>query len=106
MVAFLVAIAVRGLMADQIYDVLAAGPVSPALLRHSTRNWRRMDDPQRLVAPFKTERAISAGWDDVMMGQPYPLLAHAFGWVLKSYQIGAIDFSESICRWRSSLGMK
>jgi hypothetical protein len=94
MVAFLVAIAVRGPVAEQMYDALSAGPVSPELIAALDVELARVDDPQRLVHTFKTERAISAGWTDVLLGQPYPLIAHTFGWVLKSYQIGAIDYSD------------
>ncbi len=94
MVAFLVAIAVRGLTANQIYDALAAGPVSPQVRAALEEELAWMEDPQRLLRTFKTERAISAGWDDLSPILPSLALARPFGWVLKSYQLGAIDFSD------------
>jgi hypothetical protein len=94
LVAFLIAIAVRGVVADQMYDALAAGPVSPELLAELDQELARQDDPARLVHALKSERAIGAGFTNVVLGQPYPFLAHTFGWVLKSYQIGVVDYMD------------
>jgi hypothetical protein len=91
LVAFLIAIAVRGVVAEQMYDALAAGPVSPELCAALDRELALQDDPARLVHALKSERAVGAGFTNVLLDQPYPMLAHTFGWVLKSYQIGVVD---------------
>lgn len=93
LVPFLVAIAVRGLAADQIYDALSAGPVSPELLAELDAELALMDTPERLVHAIKSDRAVSSGWTADLPGPPSLWLANAVGWPIKSYLIGAIDYS-------------
>ena len=92
-VPFLVAIAVRSLSVPQIYDALAAGPVSPELHAALDEELALLDTPQRLVHAMKSERAVSADWVDAHLGW-FPLLPEALAWHLKSYQVGVLDAFE------------
>jgi hypothetical protein len=89
-VPFLVAIAVRSLSAPQIYDALAAGPVSPKLHAALDKELAIVDTPGRLVQALKSERAVSADWVDAHLGS-FPLLPDALGWQLKWHQSGVLD---------------
>jgi hypothetical protein len=94
-VNMLVAIAVRRLAADSIYDALAAGPVSPETHAALDRELALHEDPQRLVHALKTERAFAI---DVQMGlppgtpQPPAWLYHMFGWPVKRFYLGTLDY--------------
>jgi hypothetical protein len=96
LVSYLVAIAVRGLAAAPIYDALSAGPVSPEVLVSLDAELARHDDPAPLLRTLKTERALSAGWSGPMLGMSQMWLANTFGWALKSYQAGAIDYANQM----------
>ena len=94
MVAFLVAIAMRGMAIQQMYDALAAGPISSELHAKLDAELARLDDPQTLVRVLKTERAISADWVYGHVGGWYGALAHVVGWPMKSFQVGVLDMME------------
>ncbi|MEX2316188.1 MAG: hypothetical protein WD669_03485 [Pirellulales bacterium] len=98
MVSMLVAIAIRGNVVEHIYDALAAGPVSPAVCAALDQELARLEDPERMIRTLKSERAICAGYDGLFPGQPYPIMAHVFGWMVKSYLIGALDYTDECVR--------
>jgi hypothetical protein len=91
LVAFLVAIAMRGAANDQIYDALAAGPVSPELHAALDKELVRQDDPTRFARVLRDERAISGDWIHAHLGGVPPILAHMFGWPMKGMQVGVLD---------------
>jgi hypothetical protein len=93
MVARLVAIAMRSQASEQIYDALAAGGISPALHKELDQELAKHDDPRRIVEVLKAERAVSADWLGQQLDSAGNLrvLAHMFGWPLKSHQVGVLD---------------
>src|SRR5205807_1879066 len=58
-VNMLMAIALRGIAVDPLYDALATGRVSPALHAALDRELTLHDDQQRMVRALKTERGFS-----------------------------------------------
>jgi hypothetical protein len=91
MVAFLVAIAMRGTANEQIYDALAAGAVSAELHAALDEELARHDNPQRFARVMKDERAVSADWFYAQMGGAPRILVHVFGWPMKGFQVGVLD---------------
>ncbi len=99
MVNMLVAIALRGIAVDPIYDALAAGPVSPAMHAALDRELALQDDQQRMVRALKTELGFSI---DAMKaipnvgqaGGPPVWLFRLIGWPLKLMYIGALNYEE------------
>lgn len=90
LVSLLIAIAVRTIACNTIYDAMAVGPISPELRAELDAELARQDDPQRLIHALKTERAISADWFPAQ-AEGHPFVAHVFGWQIKNYQVGALD---------------
>jgi hypothetical protein len=62
LVAFLVAVAMRGAANGQIYDALAAGSVSAELHAALDQELARQDDPKNFARVLKAERAICCDW--------------------------------------------
>lgn len=91
MVAFLVAIAMRGVANEQIYDALAAGSIPPELHAALDAELAVQDDPKRFAHMLKDERAVGADWIHSHLGQAPPIVAHMFGWPMKRFQIGVLD---------------
>jgi hypothetical protein len=91
LVAYLVAIAMRGIATAQLYDALAAGPVSPEMHAALDEELARQDDPLRLVQVLKTERAVSADWVYGNLSGGYRILAQILGWPMKLFQVGVLD---------------
>ena len=97
MVNMLVAIALRGIAVDPVYDALAAGPVSPATHTALEQELARQEDPQRMFRTLKTERAFSI---DAMKaipnvgkaGGPPAWLIRFIGWPAKLFYIRALDY--------------
>ncbi len=94
LVAYLVAIAMRAIANNQLYDSLAAGQVSPELHVALDEELARHDDPQQLAKVLKTERAVGAVWIDAQLSVLNAVPAHMIGWQLKSYQVGGLDAME------------
>jgi hypothetical protein len=91
MVSFLVSTAIRGIAVANLYDALAAGPISAELHAELDNELAQLDSPQRLVHALKTERAIGAGWFDSAFAQVGPSLAALLGWPMKGFQVGVFD---------------
>jgi hypothetical protein len=91
LVAFLVAIAMRMDANEQIYDALAAGPVSPELHATLDEALARQDDSKRFAQVLKTERAFGGDWIHAHLSGVSPILAHMFGWPMKGFQVGVLD---------------
>ena len=89
----LVSAAVRGIAAETLYDVLAAGPVSPKLHQALDDELALHEDPQRLVRTLKTERgfAIDASESMPARREPPAWLFRMFGWSMKRYYVGALE---------------
>jgi hypothetical protein len=104
MVNMLVAIAVRGIAVDPLFDALAAGRVSPELHAALDRELALHEDPQRMARTIITERAYSIDATKVLPdtvnalqdkagGSHMPAwLWHSFGWPMKRFYIGALDY--------------
>jgi hypothetical protein len=91
LVAFLVAVAMRGIASRDLYDSLASGRTAPELHKEIDDELARHDDPQQLATVLKTERAFGADWiNSEMIGDLVPI-RHVFGWYLKSFQVGVLD---------------
>lgn len=93
LVAFLVAIAMRGIANEQIYDALAAGPIPPELHAALDTELALQDDPKRFARMLKDERAVGADWIHShfrLSGAPSSV-AHTLGWQLKGFQVGVLD---------------
>jgi hypothetical protein len=91
LMAFLVAIAMRARANEQIYDALAAGPVSAELHAALDAELARQDDPTRFARVLKDERAICGDWIYAQgVGVPR-ILMHMFGWPMKGFQVGVLD---------------
>jgi hypothetical protein len=115
LINFLVAIAIRGIAAERLYDALAAGPISPELHAALDEELARNDDPQRLERVLKDERAVCIdGFETLMQGcgssgcNPAggsisidgteqttqgmnPFLIRLVGWPVRSYGVGVLD---------------
>jgi hypothetical protein len=98
LISYLVAIAIRGVASESLYDALSAGAVSPELHAALDDELARQDNPERLKHALAMERAISAGWAGIVPEQPSPNLARMFGWMQRSYQLGAVEYSEEYLR--------
>jgi hypothetical protein len=96
LVAYLVAIAMRGQASNQIYDALAAGSVSPEVHAAIDLELTKHDDPSRLGEVLKSERAICADWINDQLRGHNAVLANVFGGPLKSMQVGVLDAMEEI----------
>ena len=96
LINYLVGLALRGIAAQDLYDAMAAGPISPQLHTAVEEELAKHDDPQRLVRVFKTERAYSVALTesigvDSEFDQVNPILVKLVGWPMKRLYVGAID---------------
>lgn len=89
----LVAIAIRGLIAGQIYEAFASGPVSPDVAGRVNEELAKVGDPQRLVHALKSDRAVSGSWSGQILDEPFPVLPRLLSSVMKSNQVGVIDLA-------------
>lgn len=98
MVNMLVAIALRGIAVDPLYDALASGPVSPAMHAALDRELALHDDPQRMVRALKTELGFSIDAIKALPldagPQPPAWLFGLIGWPIKLMYIGALNYEE------------
>jgi hypothetical protein len=94
LISFLVAVAMEGTVTHELYDVLAAGPISPELHSQLDAELAQRDDPLRLVRALTLERAMSADWVYGHVSGWYGSLAHVIGWPLKSFQVGVLDLMQ------------
>jgi hypothetical protein len=92
MVSFLIAIAIRGIAVESLYDALSAGEVSQETHAALDAELALQDDPGRLQRALISERAMSAGWFDAQLEEleVYKFVAGALGWPLKNYQTGCL----------------
>ncbi len=91
MVAYLVAIAMRGIASQDLYDSLASGHATSAVHKAIDDELARHDDQQQLATVLKTERAFGADWINSDMISDYGPIRHVIGWLMKSFQVGALD---------------
>jgi hypothetical protein len=97
-VSILVAIAVRGIAANSLYDVLAAGTVSPELHEVLEQELAKHEDPQRMVRALKSERAlVSDGFKAIPSVGPQPpeWIRPMLGWTVTRNWIGVLDFCDA-----------
>jgi hypothetical protein len=99
LVAYLITVAMRSIACDQLYDSLQAGPISPELHAALDEELDRHDDPNQLVEVLKTERGLSADWINAQFDGPSAALAHVFGWVMKSMEVGVLDGEAEILQF-------
>jgi hypothetical protein len=102
LINYLVALAIRGITVNMLYDALAAGPVKPELYDELEKELAKHDTPQRLVHALKTDRAYSAslveeGGAIPGMGADRPFYFGLVAWPMKRFFAGAMDgFSQEI----------
>lgn len=95
LVCNLVALAVRGIAINALYDVLASSTISPETHAALEAELALHEDPQRMLYVLKSERAF--GIDNHMRRPPQAIeppvwVFHMFGWPLKRYWIGVLDY--------------
>jgi hypothetical protein len=96
LVNYLLGLALRGFAAQDLYDAIAAGPISPQLHAAIDEELVEQDDPQRVVRALKSERAYcvaltaSIGMDS-SFDQANPILMKIVGWPMKRLYLGAVD---------------
>jgi len=96
----LVALAVRGVAVQSLYDALAAGPVSPESHAALDSELALQDDPRRFVHALKTERAysLSVALEGRLLSEErdtFPLVWKMFGWPMKMLYIEALDWYDT-----------
>ena len=96
MVNALVAIAMRGVAVEPLYDALNSGPVSPETHAALDQELARQENTARLLNAMKTERAFSIDMIKAMPGQVTPALQawayKLFGWPVKRFYVGVLDY--------------
>lgn len=92
LVNHLITIACRGIAVDGIDHSLRSGPVATKTRKALDDELALHDDPQAAVRSLKTERAFSITSMEHMTHNIHPALARLFGWPIKRYYVGALDF--------------
>lgn len=94
LVNYLVAIAIRGIAVNMLYDTLVAGPVTPATHAAIEKDLALHDTPQRVLHAIKTDRAFSgsvileAGMGSIM-GTDRPFYFNMVSWPIKRIFAGS-----------------
>lgn len=91
LVAYLIAVAMRGIASEQLYDALAVSQTSPELHAAIDQELKQHDNPQTLPRVLKTERAVGADWIVDQLKGRLSGLKNMIGWSLKWYQIGVLN---------------
>jgi hypothetical protein len=91
MVAYLVAIAMRGIASQQLYDALAIGKTSPELHATIDAELAIHEDPQQFPRVLKSEFGVCADGISADIFPDNPIIVNVFGWYVKSLQVGALD---------------
>ncbi len=99
MVNALVDIAVRCMIADRLYDALAAGPIPPELHAALDHELSLQNDPQQVTRVLKTEQAYSVS-AIVEFGSTNPpqaaevnsILSRMFGWTIQRHFLSVLDY--------------
>jgi hypothetical protein len=96
LINYLVGLALRGIAVQDLYDAMAAGPISPQLHAAIDEELAKHDDPQRLVRVLKSERAYSVALTasigmDSTLDQVNPVWMKVVGWPMKRMYLGAVD---------------
>jgi len=90
----LVALAIRGVAAQMLYDTLVAGSISPELHQELDRELALHDDPQHLIQVLKTEQAygVSAAAESGLVCQANvnPTWLRLVGWPVKSLYVESL----------------
>jgi hypothetical protein len=95
MASHLISIAMRSIAADQLYDAIAAGPVSPELHSEIDKELALHDDPDQFVRSLKTERAVCADWFNSQMSGHNAAVGYIFLWSSKEFETGSLDQLEA-----------
>lgn len=96
-VSFLITVAVRNMALQDIYQALAAGPISAETHEELDHALRALEDHRSLAGALRTERALSIsasveqGWE-----QMPPTLGRLVGWPVKRHFIGAIEYYDRL----------
>jgi hypothetical protein len=101
LVNYLVNVAVRGIVAAKMHEVLASGPISTDLHVAIDEELARHDRPDGLLHALRTERAYSATLTasvgtDSNCGEVNPTWLKLAGWPVKRLYIGALESYDQI----------
>lgn len=96
LINYLVGVALRAMAAQDLYEAMNAGPVSPQLHAAIDEELARHDDPQRFAEVLKTERAYSLALTasiglDSSADHVNPIWLSMVGWPMKRFYLGALD---------------
>lgn len=98
MVNALVDIAVRCMIADRLYDALAAGPIPPELHAALDHELSLQNDPQQVTRVLKTEQAYSVSaimdfrTNPPQAAEVNSILSRMFGWTIQRHFLGVLDY--------------
>jgi hypothetical protein len=87
-----VSAAVRGISIRDIYNALAAGPVSAELHDELDRELARQDDPAKFAKVLRTERALSVSAISEQAWESIPAPLQPLGWKVKQVFLGPLDY--------------
>jgi hypothetical protein len=96
LVSYLVTVAVRGVAVRGLYDVLAAGPVSPEMHTALDAELALADNPQTFVNVLKTERATAGDALEPISRSESPVLYRTFGWIVKRHYLGSMQMLDDV----------
>jgi hypothetical protein len=91
LINYLVSVALSSLAIQDLYDALAAGPISPQLHAAIDEELVKHDDPQRMARVLTTERAYAISTLDPWLGEANRFIVGFIGWPIKQYYIGILD---------------
>jgi len=98
MVNMLVAIAMRGIAVEPLYDALNSGSVSPEMHAALDQELARHETSTRLLNAMKTERGFSIDSIKAYPSEfgPPAWLVSFIGWPVKSFHVGAIEYFDVV----------
>lgn len=92
-----IAMAVRGVAANELYSALSAGPISPDLRQQLDEELARFNAKESFLHALMTERAISvSATQEQLGGGVKPLIVNTVGLHIKKMYVEAIDYYEPV----------
>jgi hypothetical protein len=97
MVNMLVAIAMRGIAVEPLYDALNSGPVSPEVHAALDKELAIHESSARVLGAMKTERGFVLDSTQVLPPVAEPAWLYSFiGWPIKRFYLGAVDYYDVV----------
>jgi hypothetical protein len=91
-----IAMAVRSVAANELYNALSAGPISPELRRTLDQELGRFDPEKSLHHALITERAITISTTQDQIGGMKAIVVNTVGLPIKTMYMNAIDYYEPV----------